>query len=272
QYKIDDNLEPHTVLLWPLSDAEKVFDQDFFNSQPMDLLGSNPNDWLLVNKAYLPLISLSDALLYKKEIALGNAINSNIFISFNLAPLHHKNNFSSVSHYEYEFFNEYHKYPSDILIIASRDYQNIKFVLLDSNDVDQWQEFLRQDDSDANHNINPKREVHVGLYNLNLGENGLYQEGKNSFDVAKLTKNKQFLEMLAQVKFFAGNVDYSAEELPYLKYFLKGPSPEVDKQYEYSKKMKAIFEHQIIRIRADSIQNYRGSDLEATFKSLLGEI
>ncbi len=270
QYQMDANHKVHAILLWSLEDSNLVYQKQFFTPASADNLGTNPNYWLLRQKQVQPMISLPAALAYKKQNFLANAFDKDILLSFNLAPIHHRNVFTTDSHYEYEFFSVYHKYPGDVLIIEDKATQEIRLVLLDGDDVVQWSQFLTLDALSGN--TSRHRDLRLGLYNINLANKGVYQDGAEEINEEMLKKNVNFLKLIVEVKFFAGSVHYTKEEEPYLQGFLFGPDADLEAQRKYAKKMLDIFRGQILKLRHDSTQMFRGSDIEATFETLLGEL
>ncbi|MEI6804954.1 MAG: DUF3638 domain-containing protein [Myxococcaceae bacterium] len=182
-----------------------------------------------------PVITLEKAFLDHGEEFLAHAFDKNILISRNFAPKH------QVGSYAYEFFGLYHKVLTDVLVLQDADKTQV--VILDGNDTREWDEFLT-----------PKPPIRAALYNLDLG---FYKEGSEPI------QGNHYESTIAQVKFFAGVLNYNQVQQHYLETFLRTHNP---------KKMLEIFRKEILKHRRDTRENFLGSDLAGIFLKILGSL
>lgn len=112
----------------------------------------------------------------------------------------------------YALFNYFHKEPSDILIVetAQGDYD---FVIGDLTDGKEWTM-----EKAAFTENRP-----AAQYTL---RGGLFKQSPVPLDPSKLEQSSQFLQVMTQIKFFAGILDYNEKEIIYLREWISNNSPE----------------------------------------------
>jgi hypothetical protein len=126
-------------------------------------------------------------------------------------------------------------------------------VILDNNDVDQFDIILRDD------LVNPTpsgKEYKIALYNL---EEGIFRQGAFRIDGDALEKNEKFIEMITQIKFLNGDLFYTEQQKNALEDFIR----RADKEYLFK-----LFKGEVLRYKQDSREQMLQSDIARVFESL----
>jgi len=109
------------------------------------------------------------------------------------------------------------KSSSNVLIIQHLT-GVIELMMLASDDVPQFQDWLLEDVQQAGRMPEKKKEVRLALCNLTMG---IWQQGKERIDEEELQNNSSFQMLKVQAKFFNGHVNYSTEELKCLRLWME---------------------------------------------------
>lgn len=260
--EFNSNHKPHEVLGWLGGPSSSPFRASYFDSITTGDLGRDPANWLWKKGAdekepkINPVLPLADAFLHENMGDLASATDSNILISLNFAPLHHRNRFSEDSHYVYDFFQLYHKAISSILVIEDVESHGLKLLLCDANDVQFFDTFLSRDSASQSIGFSG-RENRLALYDLELG---IFRQGADQIDEAALESNGHFLEMLVQIKFFNGELIYDKDERHILKDWIRKNEPLT---------LFELFKDNILGFKRDSREQFRHSNLYEIFDELI---
>ncbi len=147
----------------------------------------------------------------------------------------------------YKLFNFYQKPASDILIVEDSKTNTLRFVLGDPNDGSDWKEVLESERTSQN------GDTKVLIYRPGYGP---YRN--HGVDIDRLEQKTQYHQVLAQAKFLNGEINYSKEEMIYLKEWVSTNGAE---------KMKKLFNH-IIEYKDLSRQKYPDSPLATVLEAL----
>lgn len=162
----------------------------------------------------------------------------NIWVSLNFAPK------------GFEFFGPYHKNSNDVLLIQDKQTNQFQVVIIDENDAKEWNAFLKTF-------YDTQGPSKIGLYNLSTDH--IYRESQDAID-----KNEIPLDLLVQVGFLAGRVNYPKYQLPALKMFL-GDAPR-------ARQLLNLFKKDILKYKRDTQKAFPESDLYDAFIEILDHI
>ena len=246
------NYDPHLVEKWP-KDPDNLFRADFFTPIESDWL----DDWRLFEwdrDGWVPIISLPDALLREDEHFLAEAFSGQIFVSLNLAPLHHDPDKSHTWHYSFDFFNVFNKNISNVLIIQDILTEDYRVVLIDGNELKYFENLLRDDQEG---DVEGHRDHRLALYNL---QEGIFRQGGSLMDVEKVENDPKLLKLLVEVFFLNGNIWYPQEMEPILYEWMKNNNPQ---------KLYDIFYNRILTYKRDSRRAFPDSTIGEIFEELL---
>lgn len=256
RYDFERRYARHPVVLWPNKNA---FEKAYYAPVNLDQIGSTLNNEL-ESQNVSPLFQLKDGLLRNQQgnyQELATYINDNLYGSLNFAPLHHRNVDTTEDRYDFQFFSLFQKQITNVLVIIEaleeEGNANVIVVILDNNDVDQFDAILRND------LVNPTstgKDYKIALYNL---EEGIFRQGASRIDGDALENNESFIEMITQIKFLNGDLFYTEKQMRALEGFISS----ADKEYLFK-----LFKGEVLRYKQDSREQMLKSDIARAFENL----
>lgn len=147
---------------------------------------------------------------------------------------------------EYPLFSERQKVIQHILVVADKNSNVKKMVLLDREEFQELGNWLHED-TKSNHALL--------IYTLGFGVSRYNQAAAEQID--PITSSRSFFELIVQAKFFAGRVNFSQQERVYLAPWLNSHDCQT---------MNDFFIRDIVRYLAITKAEYAGSDLFRVFQ------
>lgn len=149
---------------------------------------------------------------------LSPAFDDDLLASLNVAPAQKA---EWEGQRKYVPFSEWQK-PITFVQVTQDKTGKLTLQLIDERDAARLREILQEDRAKG---PSQGHEVRVGLYQIQKNTYRLDTEGKEKINLEDPKTKQRFMELLVQAKFAAGTVNFSDEEIPYLKKWIEKISP-----------------------------------------------